>query len=105
MAGDVRFGPGWGDSLGARASSRPRLRLISATAAREIGRADRRAEAARRRAHVERRPVGAVLLVPQREDQEAPDVAAVVRLEVGVLLDHRVHVRRVEEALLAEPLL
>src|SRR5262245_32247445 len=100
-AREARFCTGAGSSGISRVPATWRSRtLMSRAPPLQIRRADRRAEAPRRRGHRGDRLVGDELLVPEREDQEPPDVPAVVRLELRVVPDHLLHVRRIEEPLL-----
>src|SRR6188508_2672660 len=106
-ARDITFCPRGGRSgmLGACAAERRRLTLMSCAPPPEVGRTNVGTQAAGGGAHRRHRAFGAVLLVPQRKDQQAPEIPAVVRLEVGVVADHLVHVGGAEEALLAKALL
>src|SRR5262245_60097071 len=87
------------------ATDRPMLMLKSGASLAEIGRVYGWAHLAGGRRHRGDGRVGGELLVPNGEDQESPQVPAVVRLQVGVIPDHPLHVGRIEEPLLAQALL
>src|SRR4029453_11666771 len=104
---DMTFCPRGGRSGMGRActAARRRLTLMSCAPPSQVGGANVRAQAAGGGAHRRHRGIGAILLVPERKDQEPPEIPAVVRLQVGVVPDHLVHVGGAEEALFAQALL
>src|SRR5580765_1191170 len=106
-ARDITFCPRGGRSgTGAACTAeRRRLTLMSCAPPPQVGGTNMGTQAAGGGAHRCYRSIRAVLLVPECKDQEPPEIAAVVRLEIGVIPDHLVHVGRTEEALLAQALL
>src|SRR5262245_46782914 len=98
-------GPGATGTSPTTTAERPRLTLMSRAPATQIGGVHRRSQAPGRRGHVPERSVRPGPLVPQREDQEPPQVPAVVPPELRVVPDHLLDVGGIEEPLLAEALL
>src|SRR5258705_12373419 len=82
---DITFWPRGGRSgtLAARRAERLRLTLISRGPPPEMSRTNGGAQAARGGAHRGHRALGAVLLGPQPEDQQAPEIPAVVGLQIA----------------------